>query len=150
LEMKSKICLILVNNIQNNISLKSKYYYNKVVVDRMTINFYLIVLKIEFPQNCQTVKLVSSQLLQIVLAQIQNSQFTQNRKSLILDAAHFATTQVQFLKTTSSWNGSKINELGKCLYITKTSKMYHRLQKFLTVKPVFTTTSEQRPPFYND
>jgi hypothetical protein len=80
----------------------------------MTSNFYLIVLKIEFPQNCQTVKFVSSQLLQIVLAQIQNSQFTQNRKSLILDAADFATTQVQFLKTASSWNGSKINKLGKC------------------------------------
>ncbi len=78
----------------------------------MTINYYLIVLKIEFPQNCQAVKFVSSQLLQIVLTQIQNSQLTQNRKSLILDAADFATTQVQFLKTTSPCNGFRINILG--------------------------------------
>ncbi len=105
----------------------------------MTSNIYLIVLKIEFPQNCQTVKLVSSQLLQIVLAQIQNSQFTQNRKSLILDAAHFATTQVQFLKTTSPCNESKINILSKYLYIItitrfirnwfKQSKFYRQLNQ---------------------
>ncbi len=47
-------------------------------------------------------KFITAKLLHIVLAQIQNTKFAQNGKSLILNCANHATTQVEFLKTSSS------------------------------------------------
>ncbi len=53
-------------------------------------------------------KFISTELFQIVLAQIQNTKFTQNGKSLILNCADHATTQIQFLETSSSQERSGI------------------------------------------
>ena len=53
-------------------------------------------------------KLISSELLQIVLAQIQNAEFAQNGEGLVLDGPDPAPAQVELLEAAAAQEGAGV------------------------------------------